>query len=262
MPSPDFGNSASPYDQLAHYRPNYRPVQQHKALQNRPDLQEPRSQRQFSRSSKTMRLPPEEEAKRLRHVDLYTDGACDPNPGVGACVAKLVCKLSTGQDHVKVVTSKYSRTTNNRMELLAIIQGLQALKKRTAVTVFSDSKYVVDSMTNKWVRNWRDNEWYNSRGLPTPNTDLWIQLLILCGRHLVLFQWVKGKQKNHPQDECHHLAEAALADTKLPVQRDVNYEEGSWHPDAQNEDLTQIELDFYGEQRIVSFRGEEIDICD
>lgn len=139
----------------------------------------------------------------LKHVELFTDGACSGNPGPGGwgCVLRFggVSKELSGGE---------AQTTNNRMELTALIEGLSALKYRCRVTVTSDSKYVIDAIQNGWAKKWRVNGWMRNKKDKALNPDLWETLLNLLDRHEVEFVWVKG-HAGHPENErCDELAVA------------------------------------------------------
>lgn len=144
-----------------------------------------------------------------KQVQLYTDGACSGNPGPGGWAAILVYH---GRE---LVLSGYAPdTTNNRMELTAVIEGLQALKEPCRVTVTSDSRYVVDSVQKGWLDNWRANGWRNSQKKTPPNLDLWQQLCALLAVHDVDFRWIRGHE-GHPYNErCDAFAVAAYTQKK------------------------------------------------
>lgn len=137
----------------------------------------------------------------MKHVDIYTDGACKHNPGPGGWGAVIVFKgiekeMSGGEAH----------TTNNRMELMAVISALEALKEPCEVTLTSDSKYVIDSIEKKWVYGWKQRGWVKSDKSPALNPDLWERLLQLLEIHEVKLVWVKG-HAGHPYNErCDELA--------------------------------------------------------
>lgn len=139
----------------------------------------------------------------MKHVEIYTDGACRGNPGRGGWGAVLVYRgvereLSGGDP----------MTTNNRMELLAAIEALSALKEPCEVTLTSDSKYLVDAITQGWALSWRAHGWKKSDKSPALNVDLWERLLELLERHSVTLVWVKGHD-GHPYNErCDKLATA------------------------------------------------------
>ena len=137
----------------------------------------------------------------MKQVDIYTDGACRGNPGPGGFGAILVF---AGIE--KEFSGGEPQTTNNRMELLAAITALGALKEPCAVTLYSDSKYLVDAVNQKWVYGWRKKGWKKADGKPALNTDLWERLLALLETHSVRFIWVKG-HNGHPYNErCDRLA--------------------------------------------------------
>lgn len=137
----------------------------------------------------------------MKQVDIYTDGACRGNPGPGGFGAILVY---AGVE--KEFSGGEPQTTNNRMELLAAITALGALKEPCAVTLYSDSKYLVDAISQKWVYGWRKKGWKKADGKPALNADLWERLLALLETHSVRFIWVKG-HNGHPYNErCDRLA--------------------------------------------------------
>lgn len=135
-----------------------------------------------------------------KHVSMYTDGSCLQNPGPGGYAAIL-----TYGDHSKEIFGGSPSTTNNRMEITAVIAGLQALKEPCIVTVYSDSKYVVDAINKQWVTRWKANGWRTSSG-PTANIELWETLLSLLNVHQVSFVWVKGHAGNAKNERCDILA--------------------------------------------------------
>ena len=137
----------------------------------------------------------------MKHVDIYTDGACKHNPGPGGWGAIIVYKQTE-----KELAGGEERTTNNRMELLGAISALEALKEPCEVTLTSDSKYMIDSITKRWVYGWRSRGWVKSDKTPALNPDLWERLLGLLEVHKVTFVWVKGNA-GHPYNErCDALA--------------------------------------------------------
>lgn len=139
----------------------------------------------------------------LRKVKLYTDGACSGNPGPGGWGAILAC-----DGYKKELSGGEANTTNNRMELLGVINGLSALKYRCDVTLISDSKYVIDAITKGWARKWKANGWMRNNKDKALNPDLWEQLLAQIDRHEMHYQWVKG-HAGHPQNErCDQMAVA------------------------------------------------------
>ena len=137
----------------------------------------------------------------MKHVDIYTDGACRGNPGRGGWGAVLVYK---GVE--KELSGGEPMTTNNRMELSAVIAALSALREPCEITLTSDSKYVVDAVTKGWARSWQARGWIKPDKSPALNPDLWEKLLKLLDYHDVTFVWVKG-HAGHPYNErCDKLA--------------------------------------------------------
>lgn len=151
------------------------------------------------------------------HIFLYTDGAAKGNPGPGG----YGIVLEAGR-HRKEMAEGFRRTTNNRMELLAVIVGLEALKKPgSQVTVVSDSKYVVDAINKGWLRSWIQKGFKGKK-----NIDLWKRLIPQLQKHKVQFQWVKG-HNDHPQNErCDRLAVAASEGPKLLIDHAFEMENG------------------------------------
>ena len=136
-----------------------------------------------------------------KKVCIYTDGACSGNPGPGGWAAVL--KFG---EHRKELCGGAEDTTNNRMELTAVIEGLAALKEPCAVELTSDSKYVIDSVTKGWVYGWKKKGWVKADKKPALNVDLWERLLPLLQTHEVTFRWIKG-HSGHPENErCDKLA--------------------------------------------------------
>ena len=137
----------------------------------------------------------------MRKVELYTDGACSGNPGAGGWGAILVF-----EGHEKELSGYNGETTNNRMELSAVIEGLKALKEPCEVELTTDSKYVADALTLGWAEGWRKNGWIKKDKKPALNPDLWEELLKLCEINKVNIHWVKG-HAGHPYNErCDTLA--------------------------------------------------------
>lgn len=139
----------------------------------------------------------------MKEVDLYTDGACKGNPGAGGfcCILKYKGKE-------KLVSGGEANTTNNRMELRAVISGLEILREPCEVTVYSDSKYVVDAMKLGWARGWKEKGWKKSDGKTALNTDLWERLLSLSEMHRLRFVWVKGHDGHEYNERCDREAVA------------------------------------------------------
>lgn len=144
------------------------------------------------------------EAKLL--VEMYTDGACSGNPGAGGYGTILRYKDSAGNYHEKELTAGYKLTTNNRMELLAVIVGLEALKKPCRVKITSDSKYFIDAFEQKWIDSWQKNNWRTASKKPVKNVDLWQRLLAVMRQHEVELIWVKGHNGHEFNERCDKLA--------------------------------------------------------
>ena len=143
----------------------------------------------------------------MKHVDIYTDGACRGNPGKGGWGAILVYG---GRE--KELSGGERETTNNRMELSAVIAALSALREPCEITLTSDSKYVVDAVTKGWVESWRKNGWRKADKSPALNVDLWQQLLPLLEMHRVSFVWVRG-HNGHPYNERCDVLATGFADS-------------------------------------------------
>ena len=137
----------------------------------------------------------------MKKVEIYTDGACSGNPGPGGYGAILKYN-----ENVKELSGGEKNTTNNRMELTAVITALEALKEPCNVDLYSDSKYIIDAVTKGWAKKWKANNWIKSDKKKALNSDLWEKLLYLLEKHNVNFIWVKG-HAGHPENErCDQLA--------------------------------------------------------
>lgn len=143
-------------------------------------------------------------------VEIYTDGAARGNPdGPGGFGTVLHFTDSAGKLHIRELSGGYVRTTNNRMELMAVIAGLEALTKPCEVELFSDSKYVIDAFNKQWLDGWIRKGWKRGKNEPVKNVDLWKRLLSAKEPHQVHFNWVKG-HNGHPENErCDFLATSA-----------------------------------------------------
>jgi len=137
-------------------------------------------------------------------IDIFTDGACSGNPGPGGWGAIL----RTGK-HEKEISGGEPATTNNRMELMAVIKGLDALKQPSPVTVHTDSRYVMDGAT-KWLPRWKANGWKTADKKPVKNEDLWRALEIAMQRHDMKWRWVKGHSDHVENERADALARAAI----------------------------------------------------
>lgn len=139
----------------------------------------------------------------MKTVTLYTDGACSGNPGPGGWGAILeYCGVE------KELSGGEKNTTNNRMELTAVIQGLQALHEPCIVELYSDSKYVIDALEKGWAESWRSRGWKKADKKPALNPDLWEILLELVSIHQLRYHWVKGHADNPKNNRCDQLAVA------------------------------------------------------
>ena len=137
----------------------------------------------------------------MKKIDIYTDGACSGNPGKGGWAAVLVYN-----SREKEISGSDKSTTNNRMELTAVIEALKALKEPCEVTLTTDSKYVCDAINKGWVYSWKKNNWKKSDKKPALNVDLWQELLALLEVHNVNFVWVKGHDGHKYTERCDRLA--------------------------------------------------------
>lgn len=146
----------------------------------------------------------------MKKVEIYTDGACSGNPGPGG----YGTILKYGK-HTKELSAGYKHTTNNRMELMAIIKGLEALKESCEVTVYSDSRYIVDAINKGWLQSWIKRNWVRGKNEPVKNVDLWKQLANLIKKHKVEFVWVKGHNGLTENERCDQLAVQAAANPTL-----------------------------------------------
>lgn len=153
----------------------------------------------------------------LKEVIIYTDGACTGNPGPGGYGVVLLYN-----QHRKELSGGYRLTTNNRMEMMAAIVALQAIKHKCLVTLHTDSKYLVDAITQGWAKKWKANGWMRNSKEAAKNPDLWAQLLDLCNQHQVKFVWVKGHAGIEENECCDRLAVSAARKRNLPA--DSGYE--------------------------------------
>ncbi len=149
-----------------------------------------------------------EESKK---VTIFTDGACLGNPGPGGYGVVLLFN-----QHRKELSGGFRLTTNNRMEIMGAIAGLEALKIPCEVTLYTDSQYLVNAMTKGWVEKWRANGWRRNKREAALNTDLWERLLRLCRHHPVEFVWVRGHAANVENERCDQLAREAAQGQDLP----------------------------------------------
>ena len=141
----------------------------------------------------------------MKTVDIYTDGACSGNPGAGGYCAILIYGTLE-----KVVSGFENDTTNNRMELRAVIEGLKILKESVELHIYSDSAYVVNAFLEGWIDNWQKNNWRTANKKDVQNIDLWKDLLIELDKHVVVWHKVKGHADNEYNNRCDSLAVSAI----------------------------------------------------
>ncbi len=139
----------------------------------------------------------------MKQVEIFTDGACSGNPGPGGWGAILRYK-----DTDKHISGGSADTTNNRMELTAVIEALKLLKEPCEVTLWTDSKYVADGLGKGWAAGWKKNGWKKADKKPALNPDLWDELLTLYGKHKVKIRWIKGHSAHPENEECDRMAVA------------------------------------------------------
>ncbi len=141
----------------------------------------------------------------MKKVTLYTDGACSGNPGKGGWAAIL-----SYNNHEKVLSGGENQTTNNRMELMAVIAGLSALKEGCSVEIYSDSAYVVNAFLQGWTTNWIENNWKTASNKQVQNVDLWQKLLKLTAGHEISWNKVKGHADNELNNRCDKIARGEI----------------------------------------------------
>ena len=141
----------------------------------------------------------------MKKVVLYTDGACSGNPGPGGWGAILAY-----QGKAKVMSGGMNETTNNRMEILAVIEGLKCLKEPCKVEIYSDSAYVINTFLQGWLKNWIKNDWKTSSNKQVQNVDLWKELIALLEKHEVHWNKVKGHADNELNNRCDALARGEI----------------------------------------------------
>ena len=153
----------------------------------------------------------------MKKITIYTDGACSGNPGPGGYGAVL-----RYEGHSRELSAGFRKTTNNRMELLGVIAGLDALKDPCKVTIYSDSRYIVDAVNKGWAKRWKANDWRRNKRENAVNPDLWARLLELLDIHDTEFRWVKGHAGNKGNERADALAVAASNSDDLAI--DEGYE--------------------------------------
>jgi len=152
-------------------------------------------------------------AQRRTHVTIYTDGACSGNPGPGGYGVVML----DGSGRRRELSAGFRNTTNNRMELLAVIVGLETLKRPCDVTLISDSEYVINAITKGWLIGWQKKGWRKADKKPVANIDLWQRLLPLLNEHNIEFKWTRGHAGNIENERCDELAVEASQMPDLPL---------------------------------------------
>tara|TARA_Y100001970_G_C14188977_1_gene834229 strand:- start:239 stop:691 length:453 start_codon:yes stop_codon:yes gene_type:complete len=136
-------------------------------------------------------------------VIIYTDGACAPNPGIGGWGAVLISNYHNLRTEI---SGSENYTTNNRMEITAVIKALESLKKSCIVHLYTDSKYVKNAFEKNWIINWQNNGWKSKGKKPIANKDLWLRLVEISRKHEIYWHWVKGHSVNKENNRCDELA--------------------------------------------------------
>ncbi len=146
----------------------------------------------------------------MKKIQLFTDGACRGNPGPGGYGAILKYTDADGKEHVKEISDGYLDTTNNRMELMAVLYGLKAVKSPCSIKIYTDSQYIVKAFNEGWLENWIKNQWRRGKKKePIKNLDLWQQIVEAVKPHTVEFIWVKGHAGHVENERCDTLATEA-----------------------------------------------------
>ncbi|MDE5879114.1 MAG: ribonuclease HI [Desulfovibrio sp.] len=149
----------------------------------------------------------------MQHVTIHTDGSCLGNPGPGGWAAVLVHAESAAR---KELSGGFRRTTNNRMEIMAVLAALEALKEPCAVDLYTDSQYVRNAVEKGWLDSWRKKNWVKADKKPVLNVDLWQRLVPLLERHKVRLHWLRGHAGHAENERCDELARDAAARPDLP----------------------------------------------
>ena len=154
--------------------------------------------------------------EQLPQITIYTDGACLGNPGPGG-YGTIIASGSSSTE----ISGGYRLTTNNRMEMMAVIKGLESLEAKSMITICSDSKYVIDAIDKGWALRWKKNGWMRNKKEKAINPDLWERLLELCSRHTISFVWIKGHSGHIQNERCDQLAVNAAK--QLDLSQDLGY---------------------------------------
>lgn len=163
----------------------------------------------------------------MKEITIYTDGACSGNPGPGG----YGCVLRYNKNR-RELSGGFRKTTNNRMEIIAAVKGLESLKYPCRIELYSDSKYLVNAIEKGWAKRWKANNWMRTKTEEAKNPDLWEKMLDLCSIHQIKFIWVKGHASNEENNRCDELAVEATSGSDLPI--DAGYED---EPKVENSQL-------------------------
>ncbi len=153
----------------------------------------------------------------MKNIEIYTDGACSGNPGPGG-----YCAILSYQQNERIVSGGEENTTNNRMELRGVIEGLMALKEACRVKLYTDSAYVANAINNGWIEDWQLNGWKNSQKKEVLNRDLWEKLLELLSVHKVEFIKVKGHSDDEKNNRCDAIARKEIEKINKKIIKDTN----------------------------------------
>ncbi len=167
----------------------------------------------------------ENDPKKLPHVVIWTDGSALGNPGPGGYGAVLLFVDARGETHRLELTQGYLRTTNNRMELMAVIVALEALKCSCSVELHSDSRYVINAFEQKWVESWTAHGWKTAAKKPVKNIDLWKRVLSARARHELEYHWVKGHAGVDLNERCDTLARTSAGKPASELLCDEGFEQ-------------------------------------
>jgi ribonuclease HI len=163
-------------------------------------------------------MMPDTMLSKLKEIIIYTDGACSGNPGPGG----YGCVLRHNKNR-RELSGGFRKTTNNRMEIIAAVKGLESLKYPCRIKLYSDSKYLVNAIEKGWAKRWKANNWMRTKTEQAKNPDLWEKMLNLCKIHQIKFIWVKGHASNEENNRCDELAVEATTGSELPI--DAGYED-------------------------------------
>ena len=142
----------------------------------------------------------------MKEIDLYTDGACSGNPGVGGYGIVLIYN-----DYIKEFSGYNENTTNNQMEITAVIEGLKKVKEPCKINIYTDSAYTMNAFSEGWIDSWIQNNWKTANKKPVKNKELWIELIDLLSKHEIVWNKVKGHADNKYNNRCDELATGEIA---------------------------------------------------